>query len=163
MSEVTALFNEEGDQVFDSVGMLNLSVDESSQYSDHILENGSVVSDNKIRLQSRVNIQAILDSDDYANTFKLLQEAKNKPSKFTIQTRVASYANMYIESLPYEESAKIMGTISINISFVEQMLSPSKSEKLPPEKVKAPADTDTINTGSKLPADDGTVLSRIFG
>ena len=164
MSEVTALFDQEGNHIFSSVGILSLSADQQNQFAEHTLEDGTVVSDNKIKLQDRITIQAVLSPDDYVNTFKKLQEASNNDDKFTIQTRVATYTDMYIESIPYEESSKLMGTISLNISFVEQQFVGVKSESLPPQKVKNPADTDTINSGTKLPkVDRGTILQGIFG
>jgi len=158
---VTALFDEDGNQLFETIGLLSLAADQSSAFAEHTLEDGTVVSDNKITLQARVNVQAILSPDDYVDVYKRLKEAYRDTVRFTVQTRVDSYDNMYLESLPYDESSRIIGTIAMNISFVEQQFVEVKTGTLPPSKVKAPQNADTVDSGTKLPQSNQTTLQKI--
>ena len=82
--------------------------------------------------------------------------------KFTIQTRVDSYDNMFIEAYPYEENSKIVGTIALNINFIEQQFVGVKVGDLPASKVKEPANADTVDSGTKLPQNDQTAAQRLF-
>lgn len=158
---VTALFDEDGNQIFETIGILSLSVGQTSVFAEHTLEDGTVVSDNKIILQGRVNGQVVLDSADYVEVYKKLKDAYINTVRFTVQTRVDSYDNMYLESLPYEESSKISGTIAMAISFVEQQFVEVKTGTLPPAKVKAPQNADTVDSGTKLPQSNQTTLQKI--
>lgn len=158
---VTALFDEDGNQVFETAGILTLALSQSSKFAEHTLEDGTVVSDNKIKLQKRVSVSVVLDSEDYVEVYQKLKEADDNSTRFTIQTRVDSYDNMYIESLPYDESSKMAGTIAINIGFVEQQFVGVKVTTLPAQKVKAPQNADTVDSGTKLPQTNETTLQRI--
>ena len=159
---VTALFDEEGNQIFETVGILSLAASPSNKFAEHTLEDGTVISDNKTRLQDRVSIQAILSPDDFEAVYQKLKEADRNDVKFTVQTRVDSYDNMYLESYPYEESSRIVGTIALNINFVEQQFVGVKTGTLPESKVKNPADTDTVDSGAKLPQNDASSLKKII-
>ena len=161
---VTALFDSNGDQLFPTVGLLSVAVSPSNTFSQHTLENGTVTSDNKIKNQDRITIQAVLDPDDYVEVYQKIKAADNNDTLFTIQTRVDTYDNMYIESRPYEESGKMANTIAMSINFIEQQFTGVKTGKLPESKVKNVADQDVENSGTKLPGDDSSTLYNwIFG
>ena len=159
--QVTAFFDEEGNQIFETLGILTLALDQSNVFAEHTLEDGTVVSDNKIVTQKRVNVTAILNPDDYVEVYKRLKEADKNSTRFTVQTRVDSYDNMYIESMPYEESSRIANTIPLTIGFVEQQFVGVKVTTLPPSKVKQPQNADTVDIGTKLPQQDQTTLQRL--
>lgn len=158
---VTALFDSDGGQLFPTIGILSAAVSVSNQFAQHTIEDGTVVTDNKIRLQDRITIKAILSPEDYQSVYQAIKEADNNNEKFTIQTRVDTYDNMYIESRPYEESSKIANTIAVVIAFIEQKTTGIKTSALPASKVKNAADADTSNSGSKLPSSDESTLLKI--
>ena len=159
---VTALFDENGDQLFETVGILEMSTSPSNQFAEHTLEDGTVVSDNKIKNQTRISVTAIFNPDDFKEAYAKLKEADNNDLKFTIQNRVDTFDSMYIESYPYSESGKISNTIAVVINFVEQKFVGVKVGDLPASKVKDPADADTIDSGSKLPEESSSTLFDIF-
>lgn len=156
---VTALFDEEGNQLFETVGILEMSTSPSNTFAEHTLEDGRVVIDNKIINRVPITVSAILSPDDFKSVYAKLKEADTNNTKFTIQNRVDTYYNMYIESYPYGESAAISNTIAININFIEQQFVEVKTTALPAQKVKNPPDADPVNSGEKLPkVADSTVL-----
>ena len=159
---VTALFDENGDQLFETVVILEMSTAPSNQFAAHTLEGGTVVSDNKIRNKTRIGITAIFSPDDFKEAYARLKEADNSDVKFTIQNRVDTFDSMYIESYPYSESSRIANTIAVNINFVEQQFVGVKVSDLPASKVNNPADTDPIDSGSKLPQEESTTLLDIL-
>ena len=160
---VTALFDEDGNQLFETIGILELSASPSNTFAEHTLEDGKVVIDNKIINRVPVTVAAILSPDDFKAVYAKIKEADKNNTVFTIQTRVDTFYNMYIDSYPYSESSRIANTIAININFMEQQFSEAKTTSLPPEKVKNQPDADTVDTGEKLPIEQTTtVLSDLL-
>lgn len=155
---VTALFDEDGNQLFDTVGILELSASPSNTFAEHTLEDGKVVVDNKIINRVPVTVAAILSPDDFKSVYAKLKEADKNNTVFTIQTRVDTYYNMYIDSYPWSESAAISNTIAININFMEQQFVEIKTTSLPASKVKNPVDADPVDSGEKLPKTSSTTL-----
>lgn len=162
--DVTAIFDESGNQLFSTAKILRLAAAPSNTYATHVVEDGTTVVDNKIQNQARVAISLVLDGGDYQEVYKNIQTASNENTKFTIQTRVNSFDRMYIESYPHEESADIFDTVALNIDFVEQITSTVQTSTLSKSDVANPADADTINRGEQLPKKDaGTTLQKIAG
>lgn len=159
---VTALFDSDGNQLFETVVILEMSTSPSNTFAEHTLEDGTVVSDNKIKNQTRIGVTAILSPDDFKDAYAKLKEADKNNVKFTIQNRVDTFDSMYIESYPYSESSKIANTIAININFVEQQFVSVKTGDLPPEKVNNQADADPVDSGTKLPQPQSTTLLDIL-
>lgn len=160
--DVTAILDENGNQVFATAKALKLSTSPSNTYAKHPLEDGTVVSDNVIENQVVISVSFVLDPNDYQQVYKDIVTASKNTTKFTIQTRVNNYPNMYIESYPSEESAAIYDTIPVTIGFIEQKIGGVVIEKLSQSDVANPADSDTINRGEQLPKEDtGTTLQKI--
>lgn len=159
---VTALFDKDGNQLFETVVILEMSTSPSNTFAQHTLEDGTVVSDNKIKNQTQVTVTAIFNPDDFKEAYAKLKEADKNNVEFTIQNRVDTYKSMYIESYPYSESSKMANTIAININFIEQQFTSVKVDTLPPEKVNKPADADTVNSGTQLPKSSSTTLLDIL-
>ena len=155
---VTALFDEDGNQLFETVGILEMSTSPSNTFAEHTLEDGRVVIDNKITNRVLISVTAILSPDDFKQAYAKIKEADQNNTKFTIQNRVDTFSNMYIESYPYGESSAIANTIAININFIEQQFVKAKVDNLPPSKVKNQSDSDTVNVGQKLPKEKSTAL-----
>ncbi len=159
---VTALFDSDGNQLFETVVILEMSTSPSNTFAEHTLEDGTVVSDNKIKNQTRINVTAILSPDDFKEAYAKLKAADNNNTKFTIQNRVDTFDSMYIEAYPYSESSRIANTIAININFVEQKFADVKTGDLPASKVNNASDADPVDSGTKLPQEKTTTLLNIL-
>lgn len=155
---VTALFDEEGNQLFETVGILEMSTSPSNTFAEHTLEDGRVVIDNKIINRVPISVTAILSPDDFKQVYAKIKAADKNNTSFTIQNRVDTFSGMYIESYPYSESSRIANTIAININFIEQQFVKAKVDSLPPQKVKSKPDADPVDSGEKLPEESSTVL-----
>lgn len=159
---VTALFDSDGNQLFETVVILEMSTSPTNTFAEHTLEDGTVVSDNKIKNQTRVNVTAILSPDDFKESYAKIKAADNNNTKFTIQNRVDTFDSMYIEAYPYNESARMANTIAISISFIEQKFADVKTGGLPTRKVNNAADADPVDSGTKLPQEKTTTLFDIL-
>lgn len=158
---VTAILDEDGNQIFDTVGIIAVSAGSSILYPQHTLENGVVISDHAIHNQDRVSLRCVLDPDDYVEVYRAIKKAFRSNTRFIIQTKVEAYSGLYIESLPHEEDAK--NTVMLNLDFVEQRFQSPGVDTLPLSEVDDPADSDTTDTGNRRPERTGTVLSNLFG
>ena len=150
---VTALFDQDGNQLFETIGILEMSAAPSNTFAEHTLEDGRVVIDNKIENRVPITVSAVLSPDDFKQVYARIKEADKNSTRFTIQNRVDTFDNMYIESYPYSESSAIANTIAININFIEQQFVEIKTTSLPTSKVKNQADADNVDSGAKLPAE----------
>lgn len=162
--DVTAILNESGEQLFPTAKFLKASIAPSNTFAQHPVEDGTVVSDNKIINQVRISIPMILDSNDYKDVYKSIQDVSNNSTMLSIQTRVATFDRMYIESYPSEESASIFDTVSMTVNFVEQITGTVVTKKLAAPDVSNNSDIDTENRGEQLPKEDKqTSLQKIAG
>lgn len=162
--DVTAILDENGNQLFTTAVILKASTTPSTTYAQHVLEDGSVVSDNAVENQTRISMALILDSNDYQQVYKAIKNAKENRTKLTVQTRVDSYPNMYIEAMPSEESAGLFDTVQVIIDFIEQQFGSVVIEQLSADDVANPADVDTVDRGEQLPKEDTeTTLQKIAG
>lgn len=162
--DVTAILDENGNQLFTTAVILKASTTPSTTYAQHVLEDGSVVSDNAVENQTRISMALILDSNDYQQVYKAIKNAKENRTKLTVQTRVDSYPNMYIEAMPSEESAGLFDTVQVIIDFIEQQFGSVVIEQLSSSDVANPADVDTVDRGEQLPKEDTeTTLQKIAG
>jgi len=160
---VTAIFDSEGNQLFETMGILSVSPSPSNTYAQHTLEDGTVVGDNKIVNQNRLALKAILSPDDYVEVYQAIKAADLASTNFTIQTRVDTYSNMYIESRPHEESSRISNTVAMVINFKEQIFTGVTTSALPASKVKNPSNADTTNSGTKqAEAETSASGSKLF-
>ncbi len=155
---VTALFDEDGEQLFTSMGILSVSVSPSNLYPQHTLENGVVITDDMIRAQDKISVKVILNPEDYKDVYKEIKKASNESKNFTIQTRVDTFDNMYIESMPHEESSRINNTIAMVVNFIEQQYVDIETSALTSTNVKNVADADTANSGTKVAQEDSKGL-----
>lgn len=162
--DVTAILDSEGNQLFDTAKILRASTSPSNTFANHPVEDGSTVTDNKIINQVRISMSLVLDQNDYQEVYKNIQDASNNTTMLSIQTRVATYNKMYIESYPSEESAAIYDTISISIDFIEQITGTVVIEKLAANDVSNQSNVDTVSRGEQLPkADNQTTAQQIAG
>lgn len=162
--DVTAILNESREQLFPTANFLKASIAPSNTFAQHPIEDGTVVSDNKIINQVRISIPMILDSNDYKDVYKSIQDASNNSTMLSIQTRVTTFDRMYIESYPSEESASVFDTVSMTVNFIEQITGTVVTKKLASSDVSNNSDVDTENRGEQLPKKDKqTSLQRIAG
>ena len=161
---VTALFDQDGNQLFETAVILDMDTAPSKTFAEHVLEDGTVVSDNSIENQVRINVSAVLDPADFKEVYAKIKDAFKKDFRFTIQNRVDTFDAMYIESYPYRENAGMANTIGMSISFIEQKFAGAKVTSLPPSKVKNPSDADPVDSGTKLPSEQSSsTLLELFG
>lgn len=164
MSNLIAILDEDGNQLFDTAVNIGVSVLPSKTFARHSLENKQVVIDDQYDNPTSLSMRVILNPSDYASVYNQIKEAYESVTSFIIQTKVDIYQNMFIESLPHEEDPSMFNTISMTLSFTEQLINEPDIELMPITRVSSPSDSDSVEAGQKSNTDDdGTVLQRLVG
>lgn len=162
-----AFLDADGNQVLETVAIIAAQMSPSVTFSQHKLENGMVVTDNKIVNQTLVSVQIILQSEDYVEIYNEIKTLYEATTNFTLMDRVDFYDDMYLEDMPHEESADIANTIALTLNFRQQQFASVTTGALTADDVEEPADVDTTSSGSKSSVEsEDTVLqslSKKFG
>ena len=153
---VTAFLDSNGDQLLDTVGIISAQINPTKSFSSHKLENGQVVTDNVIDNQAIINVGLILNTEDYQTVYSEIKALFDDGEAFTIQTRVDTYSNMYLDGMPHEEDASVANTIGINLNFIEQQIVTSSTSVLTISDVSNSADTSTVKAGQKTPVESSS-------
>ncbi len=160
---VIAILDEDGNELLSTLTNIGVSVSVSKTFAKHSLENGQTVTDDQYDNPTLLNMQIILDPSDYVSVYKEIKTYYENVTNFTIQTKVDSYSNMFLESLPHDETPEMFTTIAMTLEFTEQLISETSTETLAESDVSTASDTTTVDSGEKSTTsdDDGTVLQRL--
>ena len=125
---------------------MEVDVTNPSEYSRHVLEDGTAITDNQINQLRTISVKGMITSDDWEQQYKGIDNAREAATRFIIQTRVDTYDLMYITQIEYREKPDIQHAIQLDINFVEQrIVAPEQKE------VKKPKYSGVIGTGTVLP------------
>lgn len=137
--------------------VMSADVIEESKLTEHPLENGQVLADNKVKLPTQIDVKVTLPAVDYKDMLENIRTYKNQNKMFRIETKFGSYDNMQIVSIPCNLNVDNVERLTFNIKF-KQVLIMSNFEI----QTANDNDTDTINTGTTTGV--GTILNRVvFG
>lgn len=161
MAELIAILNEDGEQILTTMVNIGCSVSVSKEFAQHSLENRQVIIDDQYDNPTIVNLQFILSPSDYVAVYNEIKQYFNNITSFIIQTKVDTYKNMFLRTIPHEETPDMFNTISINLEFTQQLITESDTSKI--VSASNQSDVSTVNAGNKSKTeDDGTVLQRTF-
>lgn len=162
--QVTKVIDSVGQELFTETVTIGVSVAPSKTFAKHPLEDSRVVTDDQYDNPTSLTLRVILKSDSYQDEYKRIKASYEAVSPLTIQTRVDVYQNMYIESLPHEESPDMYSTISMSIELTEQLITKSQTNKIQASNAASPADASAVNSGSKSTQQDsdGSIAAGLF-
>lgn len=137
--------------------VMSAEIIEESKLTEHPLENGQVLADNKVKLPTVIDVKVTLPAVDYKDMIDNIKKYKNKNKMFRIETKFGSYDNMQIISLPCNLNVDNVERLTFNIKFREVLIMSDIKTQTASDN-----DTDTINTGTTTGI--GTILNRVvFG
>lgn len=137
--------------------VMSAEIKEESRLTEHPLENGKVLADNKVMLPAEVDVKVTLPAVDYQDMIAKIREYKNQNKMFRIETKFASYDNMQIVSIPCTLNVENVQKLTFNIKFREVLMMST-----PETQTANDSDMDTINTGTTTGV--GTIFNRVvFG
>lgn len=155
IEELVGIFNNDNfEQLFVNAKPLQASIKEDSTVMTHPLEDGSKVADHQVFNLVQIDIPVILSSNDFVSVYQSINKAFKDNTLFTVQTKVNTYKNMIIQSMPREET--VNSGIPINLSLVEFKVAQTITTIAP----KYPKDTNTIKRGVQNSNSTNTQVSE---
>lgn len=124
--------------------IMSAEIVENSRLTEHPLENGQVLADNKVILPTEINIQITLQSIDYKDVIAKIRDYKDNRQMLRVETKFAIYKNMQIVSIPCNLNANNVSRITFNVKLREVLIMSQ-----PAIETSNISDVDTINTGTQ--------------
>lgn len=142
------VFDSDYRQLFATAALVTASFTPNARLMSHPLEDGSSIIDHRIilPLEIMLNITLYNDVSDIYNEIYQVFSASNK--SLIVQSKVKTFTNLFIESLPHEENPEMFTAISINLKLREAKIVPAaKFGRLPIQSVKKPSDASKEKRG----------------
>lgn len=166
--DVVGLYDDEFRQLAEGARPIKAIVYEESRVMDHPVEDGSTITDHRVKLPTEIELSLLLRSprDDYAQIRGLYERAE----LLTVLTRTGAYSNMLISGMPYEEDPSLFDTVPLALRLRAVVLVQAQFQALPERQVANPRDASTKRKGEQTTTEAGesatrrsSSLYRIFG
>lgn len=162
--DVVGVFDKDFNQVFPRARVLKASVKEDSKVMEHPLETGSIITDHRIVLPVEIELYCILQSADYADTYKIVKQYFLNGTLLTVQTRSGSYANQLMASLPHTEDAEQYDTLLMTLNFKQVQFATGRFRGTPANPSNSSTqDRGVINPQTPSQTSQGNVTNSISG
>ena len=164
--DVIAIYTENFIPVLTGTKKMSLTVDNRSKLARQPVESGASIIDHKTILPVEIRLNLFFDSMRYRIDYPQIKQFYDNSDSLIIQTRSGIYKNMYIESLPHNESPGRYDTLMMSLSMVEVNFIVPEFEEVPQD----PKNTATKDAGSvqaseaMLPEEDqGSSFTQLTG
>lgn len=146
---VGILDSESFEQLFVAANPMRVSVREEKRITKFQVEDGGTRSDHVVQDAREIAIDLLIEDEFARNMYLQLQQAWRDNRLVIVQTKVSSYENMLIESIPHDETPELGNGISMPIRLTEWRTVTPQYGSLPPSKVASKKQSDTAKQGQK--------------
>lgn len=130
----------------DSGVVMSAEIIESSKLSEHPLEDGKVSADNKVQLPTEINIQIVLQAQDYKDRLQQIKDYRDNRTMLIVRTNFGVYKNMQIVSIPCNLNVDNVSRVTFNIKLREVLVAENLVE-MSADTVADVSNATTQNTG----------------
>lgn len=134
-------------QVFTYARPLKASVRETAKVMEHPAENGVLISDHRVVNPIEIEMPMLIPALYYGSMYQQIKSAFLNGTLLYVQTRVATYPNMFVAEMPHEESPEIYDAISLTLRLKQVIYLPDPNRYAPAD----PANDDTVDNGLQSP------------
>ncbi len=159
---VAVLDGQTGRQVFGSARPMKATVSESAKLLAHPLEDGGNIVDHRIILPIGLSLAMILDANTYRETYQEIRQIFRESRRLSVQTKTATYTNLYLQNIPHDEDPALFDTATIVLEFIETLIAQVQIQALPPAAVASANDASTLERGEQTTTDGGSRGSALF-
>lgn len=145
--DVVRITDENGNQLFAGARIMRATVREEAIFFEHPLEDGTKVIDQKILKPVEIQLAVIMPGESYGAAYAAIRDAYRLSTPLIVQTKTASYAAQYLQSIPHEETPEAGDSVVIALTTREVQWYKADVQSLPAKEVAA--STKTTNAGSK--------------
>lgn len=121
-----AVFLQDFTQVFDSARPVKVTVKPEAKLMEHPTEAGITVTDHRVVMPLEIELSLILRQVAYKDTYRQINQLFLNATLLTVQTRVQTYTNMLIASLPHEETPDLFDSVAIALRLKQVLFVGSK-------------------------------------
>lgn len=147
--DVVGVFDTSLNQVFSDARPMRARVRDTASFPKQPLETGASVSDNRIFEPIEIELSMVLTPATFRDTFAQIETAYRSTTALSVQLRVRSYDNMYIEAPPHDEAPEFFDTITVTLKLRQVQFVEPQFAALP--HVANPRNRSTAHTGQRTP------------
>ena len=164
--DVVGVYDVDFNQVFPDARPLKASVSDEALFFKHPLESSATRTDHIIFQPVKIAMSMVMSGEDYKNVYKQIKQVYRSQTQLIVQTKTDTYENIFIQSIPHEESPANYDSIIMNLILEETKLAVTVITFIP----ESQSDSDTKNRGQQesktstnAQEQRGSTLSRWFG
>ena len=164
--DVVGVYDVDFNQVFPDARPLKASVSNEALFFKHPLESSATRTDHIIFQPVKISMAVMMSGEDYKSVYQQIKQIYRSQTQLIVQTKTDTYENIYIQSIPHEESPENFDSIIMSLVLEETKLAVTEITFIPEVEL----DSNTKNRGqqeSKTPTNAqeqrGSTLSRWFG
>lgn len=150
-SDVVGVFDQNFNQVFPTARPMKAQINESARAMEHPVETGTVITDHIIFEPNEIELSMVLPRGDYRSVYQQIEQIYKAAQVLSVQTRAATYNNMFIYRMPHIEDTEVYDALVIIVRFRQILIVQTTTQTLPAAAVKNPTDQSTINNGLQQP------------
>ena len=137
--------------------IMSADIVEQSKLTEHPLEDGKVVADNKVKMPTEITVRITLQSTDYKDKLNMLKKYKDDNQMLYVETKFGGYMNMQIVSMPCNLNATNVSRLTFEVRLREVLVLQDMAKQTANEN-----DANTIDTGT-MTGITKTLNSVVFG
>lgn len=137
--------------------IMSADIVEQSKLTEHPLEDGKMLADNKVKMPTEITVRITLQSIDFKDKLNLLKKYKDDNQMLYVDTKFGGYMNMQIVSMPCNLNATNVSRLTFDVKLREVLVLEDKTKKTANE-----SDSNTIDTGT-MTGITQTLNSVVFG
>ncbi len=137
--------------------IMSADIVEQSKLTEHPLEDGKVVADNKVKMPTEITVRITLQSTDYKDKLNMLKKYKDDNQMLYVETKFGGYMNMQIVSMPCNLNATNVSRLTFDVRLREVLVLQDTTKQTANEN-----DANTIDTGT-MTGITQTLNSVVFG
>lgn len=164
--DVVGVYDVDFNQVFPDARPLKASISNEALFFKHPLESSASRTDHVIFQPIKIAMSMIMTGENYKSVYQQIKQVYLNSIQLIVQTKVDTYENIYIQSMPHEESPANFDSVIMNLTLEETKIAVTVITFIP----ESLSDNNTKNRGQqqpKTPTDAqeqrGSTLSRWFG
>lgn len=144
-------------QVFRDARPMKVSVSKGANLMEHPLEDSCTITDHMVMQPVEVSLSLTLTPDTCRETYREISDIFMQGKVLTVQTRVSSYPNMLIQSLPHDETPEMFDAVTMSLKLREVTL--IRTEFTTAYNAKKTSQSKTVDRGEVQPVDVGDCWS----
>lgn len=147
--DIIAVYNDAFEQIIPDARPIKCTIKESSAMFMHPIETGETIADHRVILPVDVELVFVTGRGEERAVYVAIKQLYLQAKRLTVQTRVATYSNLYISDMPHTEDAEMWDAIKITVRMKEAQFVAPQYATLPPTKVKDKKDSTTVKRGTQ--------------